>query len=133
MEMVELKTADLIGPTLDWAVANAEGYEVRRLSGKWQLYKSGLKTGHFYTGKPAGFSVGGAGYWQPSESWSQGGPLIDKYGILFGPLPSGDLFASVNGAWESGETHLIASCRAIVAAKLGDTVSVPAELVGGDV
>lgn len=69
----------------------------------------------------------------PSTDWSQGGPLIDDYQIwLSGPINlRSEWNASLDTSCESigGRNALEAICRAIVAAKLGPTVSVPAELV----
>lgn len=78
--------------------------------------------------------------WSPSADWSQGGPLIEKHRMDFTFDRDGLVFAYLcdeNGIelpsshkWEAfGPTHLIAACRAIVAAHLGEVVSVPAELV----
>ena len=65
----------------------------------------------------------------------QGGPLIEKYKLDIGaPMENN------NGPWNAatewghpngykGETPLIAACRAIVSSVLGDTVSVPKELL----
>jgi hypothetical protein len=80
-----------------------------------------------------------------STDWSQGGPLIDKYKPWLSPPvgdpEDGDLYgwdAEIYGddgeliADQDGcQTALVAACRAVVQAHLGDTVSVPAELVGG--
>lgn len=95
--------------------------------------------------------------WMPSTDWGQGGPLIEKYGVLLSP-PSSFVhrnfgnFDKRNGYYESGfwgatifgkerkhrrtsfhhETEpLIPAMRAIVQFKLGDVVSVPVELVRG--
>lgn len=111
--MVEVKTADLIGPALDWAVALA-------VRGADQMPS------------PAQFKIWDD--YHPSTDWAQGGPLIDKYRIwLSGPIFNRkDYSAAVDtGTDESrGTTALIALCRALVTAKLGDVVQVPAQLIG---
>jgi hypothetical protein len=124
-QMIEVKTADLIGPALDWAVGEVHGewaeepYHLRDSDGLIWC------NNHSY-----GYS--------PSADWAQGGPLIEKYGILFlieQGFDEPNCFVAILSEREAvcrGETHLIAACRAIVAAKLGDVVSVPAELVGGE-
>ncbi|MGY1448756.1 phage protein NinX family protein [Pseudomonas chlororaphis] len=121
--MIEVKTADLVGPALDWAVAKAEGIR--------QHTPEGLKHVYWYSGDRC---IGT--HWQPSTSWSQGGPLIEAYKLDLGaPMEN-----QANGPWNAntewghpkgmaGPTPLVAACRAIVAAKLGDVVSVPAELM----
>lgn len=118
MTIVEVKTAELIGYALDWAVGVACKDSEPRLypdiRGFWLL-------GPF--GKP----------WNPSEDWSQGGPLIEKLGItLLPPRYPGDKWGATydtQSCMFDGGTALIAACRAIVAAKLGDTVQVPEELI----
>lgn len=116
-ETVTLRTCDLIGAALDWAVAKAVTYVD-------------------YHG------------WSPSTDWSQGGPLIEKHhvqtsfnGCGFSRSTTGEhwcAYACKDNGEElrpsgSGPTPLIAACRAIVSAHLGDSVDVPAELVGGGV
>lgn len=86
--------------------------------------------------------------YSPSTIWSQGGPLIDKYQIRFYGVQylkgrgRGDYIGATIGfaqtvsgenaqEWADvgiGTAHLVAACRAIVAAKLGDEVEVPEEL-----
>lgn len=118
-EFIEIKTAELTGAALDWAVAKAEGVEIS-LSG---AHPHAVVDGRL------------VGYYAPSSKWNQGGPLIEKYKLDIGaPLEN------KNGPWNAatewahpmgykGDTPLIAACRAIVASVLGDTVSVPKELL----
>lgn len=105
----EMKTASLTGPALDWTVAQVEGVSCTPHTIK-----------RFY---------------RPSTDWSQGGPLRDKYDVGIEPgVPDGLPYAYVPGRdlhGSRGETALIALCRAIVTAKLGDVVQVPEELMGG--
>lgn len=117
MKMVEVKTAELIGSALDWAVAQVEGRQV-----------TPLKTGLI-------FGVECGHLCQYSTSWRQGGPLIDKYKVCTGWIGDAPIAFMLDHKYKDGvrvaPTPLIAACRAIVAAKLGDVVSVPAELVNG--
>ena len=121
-QMIEVKTAELIGPALDWAVAKAECAPV-------QLPASDV-VWHKYSGA-----------YSPSTDWAQGGSLADKYKPDLQTTAQGEFAAYLNNdtaspdplIFESGPTYLVALCRAIVAAKLGDVVSAPAELVGGGV
>lgn len=127
MNLVEVKTAELIGPALDWAVAVVEGLapfiDPQRVRGQ-----------RFHTTREAEGCWNDEA-WQPSINWSQGGPLIETHqiDIVWGGTDE-------HGSWWRADhqdvgvcpmagTPLIAACRAIVAAKLGDVVSVPAELV----
>lgn len=124
-DLIEVKTADLTGHALDWAVAQAEGLEVSLVGPQynvpWRVFW-----------KKRGQALEWDVLYNPHEDWALGGPLIEKYRVGFG-LNSDCLFA-VTGLDDlpgdaDGSTHLVAACRAIVAAKLGDTVQVPKELV----
>lgn len=116
-QMIEVKTAELKGDLLDCLVATIENPEEKI------FHNSGGYTLRWHN-KPPKFST----------DWAKGGPLIAKYGNSIGM----ELRISENSAsfLQSGmrvgytaSTVLIAACRAIVAAKLGDTVAVPAELL----
>lgn len=119
-----VKTSELIGPALDWAVAYAENVELFTC-GEGRLRSGALA-------KP----------WQPCTDWSQCGPLIEKYKAFPGryddecedATEATRFFCSYGSlldmnAYCEGPTPLIAACRAIVAAKLGDQVDVPDELM----
>lgn len=124
-ELVEMKTSDLEGEALNWAVAKAEGVAV-------QLVRGGR-----YGQPDSRWVVSGVGWvidarFNWAADWALTGPLIDKYKMGFG-VYSDAYFAVVgvnelSGA-ENGLTHLVAACRAIVFAKLGDTILIPTELV----
>ena len=124
MEMVEVKTADLIGPALDWAVGEVEG---EWLDEPYHLRHSDNRiwcNNHSY------------GYC-PSTDWEQGGPLIEKHRPDLMASDEREFMACLNNddrfleplIVANGPTYLIAACRAIAAAKLGAVVSVPAELM----
>lgn len=78
--------------------------------------------------------------WSPSRIWSQGGPLIERFSVTLGKrtdCPPGprqwDAFIDTKFCPSAtyvnfGSSPLIAACRAIVSAKLGDEVDVPDEL-----
>ncbi len=122
-QMIEVKTAELSGAALRWAVAQAEGLEVT-------IYPPEYGNGHRIAVK------GRSETYRPDTNWSQGGPLFSKHLIEF-VVEHEDVICAVLcddygmqvSEFRCGETHLIAACRAIVAAKLGDTVAVPAELL----
>lgn len=154
--MIEVKTAELSGPALRYAVMIAIGGELRAehapLEGK-DYQRVGLPAGlddhglWFEAAHPAWAGTAGCRTWRPDEDWAQAGPLIEKYQIElmhFGSygrdgcpweaqLSPGDhhYIDQRPGEASSGATPMIALCRAIVADKLGDTVQVPAALVGG--
>lgn len=114
-EFVEVKTAELTGSALRWAVGRAEGLDVRRTGNTVWVKGKVPRTGN------------NDDYYDPL-CWAHGGPLIDKYNIwLSGPIGDRkEWSAAIDLSTEEmrGETALIAICRTIVAAKLGDVVLV---------
>ena len=119
-----MKTRELTGHALDWAVAQCLGLEVTFDSwgvcyiGKVQRDESGL-------GYPAPF--------EPSHNWAQGGPIIEREKIC--PCPSSSAAGSQWSATDLGghityfgPTVLIAAMRCYVASKLGDEIEIPEEL-----
>lgn len=116
MKTIEMKTSDLEGAPLDWSVAKADG---------WDFSKE------FYRIMVQGYC--------PSTDWSQGGPLIEKHGIrvskdIAPDMGGKDWRADVMGRYNGlpkATSPLIALCRAVVIHELGDTVQVPADLIGG--
>jgi hypothetical protein len=138
-EFVEVKTGELTGAALDYAVAAVHGYE-------WTDDPSEVIAAVDRKRAPvvtaAVFELGvvvapGRGMYRPSTDWSQGGPLIAKYGVsldCLSPVNAWEAFvwggpAACDGFSAEAETPLIVACRAIVASVLGDTVSVPKELL----
>ena len=99
-----MKTNELTGAALDWAVAQCEGFSVRN-----------------------GFDDNCPEY---STDWTQGGPIIEREEICM-LAPVRGLWRSINmGRTQYGPTPLIAAMRCYVASKLGDEVDVPEELLG---
>lgn len=129
-ETVEVKIWDLEGEALDWAVATAQG---------WIRYEEdSVELGWYWHTEPENAPYGPIIYlgdWRPSNNWSQCGPLIEEYDIA---LVGGErnnqerrrLAHTGDGvSCAYGSDNLIAVCRAIVRAKLGETINVPAELI----
>lgn len=107
-----MKTIELTGAALDWAVAKCEGYEPFNDSVSWLIEHDGR-----YVDLP-----------RYSTNWAQGGPIIEREKI--GLLPSGNAYYERNGGtyYSYGPTPLIAAMRCYCASKLGDTVEIPEEL-----
>ena len=133
-----MKTNELIGVALDWAVAKCEqaaGRHIREGYGGSLLV---VDANDF--GAPANYAT----------DWAQGGPIIERE--LF------KIFRNVGGRFTAqikkrvpyysptydadigrdevisvaGDTPLIAAMRCYVASKLGDTVEIPIELTKGE-
>jgi len=124
-----MKTNELTGPALDWAVAKC------------------LNCEYVFIGVDAVFVLDSFGEdvtWQPSTNWAQGGPIIEREKI--------SVIRNIGGSWRGsirhttshplvahpvldgwtnrhGETPLIAAMRCYVASKLGYEVDVPEELL----
>jgi hypothetical protein len=113
-----MKTSELTGAALDWAVAKCGGFDPETLN---------TKTGVVYSLR--------YGVYTPSTDWSQGGPIIEREFIEFGvsktdPIRyAAKIYVNDKRIITHGSTHLIAAMRCYVASKMGDTVDVPPELV----
>ena len=122
---MKVKTATLIGPALDWAVATALGVtEFGPPPGRSQAAEFAL----MHDDDPA---------LQFSTNWSQGGPIIEREWLDITPWPNE---SDENQRWQVmqfdrtevveafGPTPLIAGMRCFIASRLGDEVEVPQEL-----
>lgn len=108
-EFVEVKTSELTGAALDWAVGVAEGNPMR-------VPVSDVVWSDHH------------GSYAPSIDWAQGGPLIERYRIQIAPVRRRQWLAMHEAGDFLSGSPLVSICRAIVAAKLGDVVQVPASL-----
>lgn len=97
-----LKTSELTGAALDWAVAKCE-------------------TGRNYP--PETITK-----WHPSTNWAQAGPIIERERIEVRPYDGEKWIATDNLTNHTvGPTPLIAAMRCHVIGQLGDEVDVPIE------
>lgn len=133
---MKIKTADLIGPALDWAVGTTLELPVEIC----QIFQYGRPNGKHYISIGETDKDGAEVDFEPSEEWSQGGPIIELEGIsLLYLYVTDDPFRwaatqkptikKVKPESVYGPTPLISACRCFVAARLGDEVDVPDELV----
>lgn len=135
---MKIKTADLIGPALDWAVGTALKLPVEVC----QIFQYGRPNGEHYISIGETDKDGAEVTFEPSEEWSQGGPIIEQEGIsLLYLYVTDDPFRwaarqkptikNVKPDSVYGPTPLIAAmrCVVVVAANLGEEVDVPDELV----
>jgi hypothetical protein len=117
-----MKTSELTGAALDWAVANCEG-ELSQHGGQVHLVESKVR---FYEDT---LDI----QYTPSTDWSQGGPIIEREGIS---VATDDVEPwcgfieddETNTLFFSGPTPLIAAMRCYVASKMGDEIELPEEL-----
>jgi len=105
---MKIKTSELTGAALDWAVTCAN-YEIN-IDYVWSNFR---RECHY------------------STNWAQGGPIIEREGISIGCHLEGAEWFAQNywGEYESsGPTALIAAMRCFVASRLGDEIDIPKDL-----
>lgn len=129
-----MKTSDLIGPALDWAVAKCEGYTNLRADTDGALVINPPRKDY------------GPVYLYDQEfstDWAQGGPIIEREKISTWWDKAGCWHAA-DKRWVEidvdseefldlpdtmiGPTPLIAAMRCYVSSKLGDEIEIPEEL-----
>lgn len=127
---MKIKTSELSGERLNWAVAIAVG-----LKPFVQAAHYGAPNRVFVEPEKKSDQEGAVigNRYKPSTDWGCCGQLIDKYFPTFSfadgliraevILASGEPFSAI------GPNYLVAACRAIVAVKLGDEVEVPDALI----
>lgn len=113
---MNVKTSELTGTALDWAVAQAEGLLAFGYRTDWERFA-------------VEDSDGNAEGFMPSTNWAQAGPIIEREGIALYLYGAGEWNAHTGGREFNGPTPLIAAMRCYVASKLGDEVDVPDDLV----
>jgi hypothetical protein len=136
-----MKTSELTGHALNWAVAQAEGDKVFRprlgrpsnwdkeayladgSDDRWVVRVQNPKVAHFVDWT-----------YNPSGDWMQGGPIIEREGISIEYAADPEKWCACIMADQEvyGPTALIAAMRCYVASKLGDEVEIPAELTQGE-
>ncbi|MFJ4055769.1 DUF2591 domain-containing protein [Pseudomonas sp. NPDC089743] len=131
--LIEVKTADLAGEALGWAVGKAEGLDLElvppQYGNSWRVFAR-------YRGQ----AIEHTKRYNPWEDWALGGPLIEPNRIKLTPYSdkgwyADRIFSEQDSAAGSvdwcgfGPTPLVAVCRARAEGKLGDTVQVPKELM----
>lgn len=125
---MKIKTSELTGRALDWAVGIAEGLNVYI---GWPPNNPIPATYCDLTGQYEDYS--------PSTSWAQGGPIIereqiywidngrtDRAGKSFKWMATKNFSDPLNNFY--GPTSLIAAMRCYVASKLGDEIEIPDSL-----
>lgn len=114
-----MKTNQLTGAALDWAVAMCEGHKVNVGFRNLTYIPKGKRTLYNYS---------------PSTNWAQGGPIIEIMGMHISRTNKTDKepWAACMTHWIDGETPLVAAMRCYVAYRLGDEVEIPTELTQGE-
>lgn len=138
-----MKTIELTGAALDWAVAKCmtggELFQSGRIARAVVLHSVGRTVAPYFV-KDSGMMCCA---FEPSTDWAQGGPIIERERFRIVPNMSGGFTVSkkiveildddgFNTRWVhgTGPTILIAAMRCHVASRLGDDVAIPADLLG---
>ena len=120
-----MKTNELTGAALDWAVAKCMGHRVAENYGSYiRIYLPDLKQ--------SGYTLA----FCPSTRWSLGGPIIEHEGIGLDQYADYPKWQAFTPAPEqpsgycvcNGPTPLVAAMRCYVASKMGDDIEIPTEL-----
>ena len=132
---MKVKTSELSGDALDWAVASLEQEHDGRLT---------IVRREDHVGQPVVRETEPGSYtyewWAPSRIWAQGGPIIEREAINVGTQRNEPGFRPhPDRMWHAhmdtrvyvgyGPTPLIAAMRCYVASRMGDTIEVPDALV----
>lgn len=112
-----VKTSELTGAALDWAVAKCEGITPIAV-------KKRYSEGHILYSLPA--STIPIEY---SNKWAQGGPIIEREVIDIWSVGISTWGAKDGNRAANGPTPLIAAMRCYVKSKLGDIVEIPDDLM----
>lgn len=113
-----MRTNELSGAALDWAVAKCEDFNIDIHAGMALTIR------------------GDGDWWSPSSNWIQAGPIIERERLQLSPGYAHDehrwsavrydhMFDYDLDCFMGGETPLIAAMRCYVASKLGDEVELP--------
>ena len=102
-----MKTSELTGAALDWAVAKCEGVT------------EGKDSAWYYDRRNA---------YNYSTDWAQGGPIIEREKITLEWTGEDWMGYIWHDAEFFGPTPLIAAMRCYVASKLGDNITIPEAL-----
>lgn len=121
-----MKTSELSGAALDWAVAKCEDYYIHPATVGAKIFVRFYEHESFWI-------------FRPSVDWAQGGPIIGREKIELTDNGSGTSAwaSSVRGriglciATGYGPTALIAAMRCYVTSRLGEEVEIPVELCNG--
>ncbi|QYY33674.1 DUF2591 domain-containing protein (plasmid) [Cupriavidus pinatubonensis] len=128
--MAYIKTQDLNGAALDWAVATCEIPNLDSGSARHLEHFLTLRSEDVHYDQD--LKQHRTGRFRYSERWDQGGPIIEREGISVQKWSDGSWRSYLKMSVElSGPTSLVAAMRCYVATTLGNEVAVPDDLLKG--
>lgn len=127
-----MKTCELKGAALDWAVAVVENLQFNE--GRVVVVRRQEPTLPAWIEREN--APGSAPHYHrftPSTDWAQGGPIIERERINMLWVYADTARATIHKGghvwcFANGETFLVAAMRCYVASKLGDEIDIPEEL-----
>lgn len=156
---MKIKTAKLNDLALRYAVAVCEGFTVGVLSAEeqWERFikdatpeemetyakeyaeiKAGFKDALCKIHEDGYKSAHDARAWNYDTDWAVVGPIVDREGIYFSPLPDKGIrafqfidheYVNLTDCWGEHISRCVVAMRCYVASRFGDEVDVPDELV----
>jgi hypothetical protein len=126
-----MKTSELTGAALDWAVAKCEGKnEIRVFAPHCPTDRGWIEVR--FNPEPRASTA----RYDPSDNWFFGGPIIERHPIsIASPSLLRDEWRAMidsesKHAWtmQDGPTPLVAAMRCYVESKMGEEIDVPEEL-----
>ena len=135
-----MKTSELTGTALDWAVGVAEGMQWQDDDPEVGLYH---RRDYQYRNDRLVLNAldddlmddWSLTLYSPSTDWAQGGPIIEREGISVLYRTGVRMIANINGQYEQtighrhkGNIGLLVAMRCYVASKMGDEITLPKEM-----
>lgn len=124
---MKIKTSELTGRALRWAIATAEGHVIH--TGEWYgpfAPEETLKVSRLRSGNIDALCHLSGGVYQPDANWSQGGPIIERE---WRAICAQAVKFTLDGVTGDEKPLLQFWMRCYVASRLGDEVDVPEELL----
>ena len=139
---MKIKTSELTGIALDWAVAKATHMPLFQCGDDWPgnrfVNEESLRHPIVTVGLTGRMLLEGPKTaenkeWAPSTDWAQGGPLIESNEIELKSIEEGvwqasNLFDDMEWHHFVGYSPLEAAMRCLIAHRLGEEVEIPKEL-----
>jgi len=125
---MKIKTADLIGPALDWAVMKIEGRVLVQTLGGGLLVNGRHEDGREL---PEDWQM--TFMWHPSTDWEQGGPIIEREKIDISYWTSGNAWHAPDVCATTAKVNILMGRMGIVMAPLRSSPPCAASLPQGSV
>ena len=123
MEMIKVKTSELTGAALDWAVGISTGLKFDHAECFPEYWVDGKMHPTIEPGRQS------IAPYSPSTDWARCGIFIGTLVHWIEEQGPDYWGARCGGEYGYASTPMVAICRAVVTGKLGEEIEVPVELV----